>query len=116
MQMNPLARQAAEDWFKDPPGNPDWSPSISRKEYIEDMVNRLAGHLEPYLRREVSHLVEALGVIIEEYEDRKIHFGDEYLWKKNEDSAQVTVVKALHDFYNNAAGEPLPPTANVNDK
>jgi hypothetical protein len=105
-QMNPLARQAAEDWFNMNPNLPGYDqPGPDQEKFRKDMVNRLAGHLESYFLREVSHLVEALGVIMEEYEDRKIHFGDEYLWKKNEDSAQVTVVKALRDCYKNDGGD-----------
>jgi len=58
MKWKTLSRQAAEDWFNSPPVNPDWSPTISRQEYIDDMVNRLAGHLEPYFKLQRQQVVD----------------------------------------------------------
>lgn len=46
------AHKAAKAWYDANPVNADFKPTADRQEFIDDMVRRLTGHLEPYFKAE----------------------------------------------------------------
>lgn len=46
------AHKAAKAWYDANPGNIYFKPSYDRQRFVDDMVRRLAGHLEPFIKAE----------------------------------------------------------------
>jgi hypothetical protein len=54
----------------------------------EDVCRQLERELAE-AREERDRLAEAASILAEEYEDRRAQWGNEYLWKKHEDTERV---------------------------
>src|SRR5690242_19407462 len=93
------AHKAAKAWYDARAGNDIFVDTEERREFREDMVRRLTGHLEPYFKAEVQPLIEALAAVFEEYDNQQSQYGSEYLWKKHEDREAIEKARLVLDKY-----------------
>jgi hypothetical protein len=97
--MDDDLREAMFDEIMD--GCEPWTPGDNRLFAASDVYEicaAVAARVEREVREEcptrIEKLERVLRDLLEEYDDRKAQFGDDYLWKKHEFTETVTAARA----------------------
>lgn len=85
------AHKAAKSWYDARAGNDIFVDTEERREFREDMVRRLSGHLEPFFKAEVERVA---GPLAESLEAHHGEFARKYCTGSNDCNS----CKALENY------------------